>query len=398
MAALEVCRLFFARAGHGQIPAADPAFVHSRYPLFFSFLPGERQPMQHMVASRRTSESPSSGPDVDDLRNEQFTDMTCRIGVVIPCYKVRGHILQVIASIGPEVDRIYVVDDCCPENSGAFVEDNCSDARVAVIRLDRNQGVGGAVMAGYRAAISDDMEIIVKIDGDGQMDPSLLPYFTAPILSGAADYTKGNRFYDLTNISRMPKIRLLGNAALSFLAKFSSGYWNLFDPTNGYTAIHARTAAHLPFDKISNRYFFETDMLFRLNTIQAAVVDVPMDAHYGDEVSNLKIARIFSEFLWKHLRNFAKRIFYNYFLRDLSAASLELVVGTLLTVFGTVYGIIHWIASSHTGKQAALGTIMVAALSIMLGFQLLLAFLTADMGSTPRTALFPRLRPARKDI
>src|SRR5262249_39074317 len=156
---------------------------------------------------------------------------------------------------------------------------------------EQNQGVGGAVMSGYRAAIADGMAVVVKVDGDGQMDGSLIPYFVAPIINGEADYTKGNRFFDLEQINQMPPMRLFGNAVLSLMTKLSSGYWNLFDPTNGFTAIHVDAARHLPFDKISKRYFFETDMLFRLNTINAVVVDVPMDASYGDEVSNLKISK-----------------------------------------------------------------------------------------------------------
>uniref|UniRef100_UPI00289C9531 glycosyltransferase family 2 protein n=1 Tax=Stutzerimonas kunmingensis TaxID=1211807 RepID=UPI00289C9531 len=237
--------------------------------------------------------------------------ISAKIAVVIPSYKVREHILEVVSAIGPEVERIYVVDDCCPEGSGAFVERNCTDPRVTILRNPENQGVGGAVMTGYRAAIAEGMDVIVKVDGDGQMDPSLIVEFVAPILSGEADYTKGNRFFDLEEIRSMPGMRLFGNAVLSFMTKLSSGYWDLFDPTNGFTAIHRDVAMHLPFARISRRYFFETDMLFRLNTLRAVVVDIPMDAKYGDEVSNLKISKIVGEFLAKHLRNFVKRIFYS---------------------------------------------------------------------------------------
>lgn len=172
-----------------------------------------------------------------------------RIAVVIPSYRVKKHILEVISGIGNEVERIYVVDDLCPEQSGDFVEAHCDDPRVRIIRHEVNQGVGGAVMSGYRAAIEEGVDIIVKVDGDGQMDPSLIPYFVEPIISGNADYTKGNRFFDLESVRAMPRIRLFGNAVLSFMTKMSSGYWDLFDPTNGYTAIHADVAKHLPFEK-----------------------------------------------------------------------------------------------------------------------------------------------------
>jgi glycosyltransferase involved in cell wall biosynthesis len=306
------------------------------------------------------------------------------IAVVIPSYRVHKHILDVIAGIGPEVQRIYVIDDKCPDGSGNYVEANCNDPRVVVLRHEINQGVGGAVMTGYRAAIADGAEVIVKLDGDGQMDPSLILNFIEPILAGEADYTKGNRFFDLEEIRAMPKIRLFGNAVLSFMTKLSSGYWDLFDPTNGYTAIHADVARHLPFAKISQRYFFETDMLFRLNTQRAVVVDIPMDARYGDEVSNLKVSKILGEFLFKHTRNFIKRIFYNYYLRDMSLASIELPLGVLLFTFGVSFGGWQWFNAVRADIATPAGTVMLAALPTLMGLQLVLAFLSYDIASVPR--------------
>lgn len=315
-----------------------------------------------------------------------------KISVVIPCYRVVGHILTVIASIGPEVSRIYVVDDACPDGTGAMVSAGCTDARVSVLQHTHNTGVGGAMFTGYRQALADGMQIIVKIDGDGQMDPQLLPAFVAPIASGQADYTKGNRFYDLDKITQMPGIRIFGNAVLSLVTKLSAGYWDVFDPTNGYTAIHADVARLLPFDKISRRYFFETDMLFRLNTLRAVVVDIPMQPRYGTEVSYLRINRVPGEFLVKHLRNIGKRIFYNYFLREMSIASLELLLGIALLLFGAIYGSVHWLQSIDASVATPAGTVMVSAMPIILGLQLLLAFLGSDIASTPRLALWPRLQ------
>jgi dolichol-phosphate mannosyltransferase len=323
--------------------------------------------------------------------NTSFDTLAARVAVVIPSYKVTRHILGVIAGIGPEVARIYVVDDKCPDGSGAFVRANCQDPRVTVIEHAQNQGVGGAVMSGYRAAIADGAAVIVKIDGDGQMDASLIPNFVAPILAGEADYTKGNRFFDLERIGSMPPMRLFGNAVLSFLTKLSSGYWDLFDPTNGYTAIHADAARYLPFDKISRRYFFETDMLFRLNTLGAVVTDVPMDAVYGDEVSNLKISRIVTEFAAKHVRNFFKRLFYNYYLRNMSLASIELPLGVASLLFGLVFGISHWIDATRHNQATPAGTVMVAALPVIMGVQLILAFLAYDIASVPRRPLHKKI-------
>lgn len=187
---------------------------------------------------------------------------TPKIAVVIPSYKVKNKLAEVVRKIGAEVSRIYVIDDCCPEHSGDYIKRSVDDPRLIVLRHEKNLGVGGAVMTGYRAAIDDEMDIIVKVDGDGQMDPSLILEFVAPIMEGEADYTKGNRFFDLESVRSMPKVRLFGNAVLSFMTKLSSGYWNLFDPTNGYTAIHAEVAKHLPFDKISGAIFLNPTCCF----------------------------------------------------------------------------------------------------------------------------------------
>lgn len=315
-----------------------------------------------------------------------------KVAVVIPCYKVSRHVLDVICGIGPEVNHIYVIDDCCPEHSGDIVAKHCDSSRVTVLWHRNNLGVGGAVMTGYVAAIADGYEILVKMDGDGQMDPALLPEFITPIADGEADYAKGNRFFDIESVRCMPKVRLFGNSVLSFLAKISTGYWNLFDPTNGYTAIHADVARHLPFQKISCRYFFETDLLFRLNTLRAVVVDVPMEAQYGDEVSNLKISRIIGEFAAKHVRNFVKRLFYNYYLRNLSLASLELPVGVVLFILGTIFGIYHWAHSYHLATYTPAGTVILAAILVLVGIQLILAFLGSDIASVPSRPICRSLR------
>lgn len=309
------------------------------------------------------------------------------VGVVIPCYRVRDHVLDVIGGLPADVARIYVVDDACPEGSGDWVEAHCRDPRVQVIRNPANLGVGGAVMAGYRQASVEGIDVIVKMDGDGQMDAAALPELIGPILRGEADYTKGNRFYDLAQISRMPRARILGNAALSFMTKISSGYWDIFDPTNGYTAIHARVAEKLPLAKISRRYFFETDMLFRLNIIRAVVVDVPMDARYGAETSNLRISRVLFDFSFKHMRNAFKRVFYNYFLRDLSLASIELALGALFLLAGCVLGVWFWVQSAQTGVMSSAGSVMLVALQIIVGIQMVLGFLAYDIAAVPRRPL-----------
>ena len=314
-----------------------------------------------------------------------------RIAVVIPCFKVRNYILQVINQIPENVWRIYVIDDLCPENSGNLVATKYnSNAKIQVLFHQQNLGVGAAVMSGYKQALADGAEIIIKLDGDNQMDPTLIPFFIEPILHGNADYTKGNRFFDIENLKGMPRIRIIGNACLSFVSKFSTGYYDIFDPTNGYTAIRASVARYLPFSKISNRYFFETDMLFRLNVLRAVVIDRPMSAKYADEKSNLKIKKIIGEFVYKHICIFFKRIFYNYYLRGMSVASIELPLGLILLTSGVAFGLYYWINTIKTQILTPTGSIMLVVLSVLLGVQFILAFLHYDTASMPKYSQYTK--------
>ena len=319
-----------------------------------------------------------------------------RIGVVIPCYRVGHVVLDVIAEIGPDVHSIYCIDDCCPEQTGNMIASEATDPRVRVIRHARNTGVGGAMRTGYKAALADGMDIVVKIDGDGQMPPVMLPRIVAPILAGEADYVKGNRFFSIDQVHGMPAVRIFGNAVLSFASKLSSGYWSLFDPTNGYTAIHAAVLAQIPLDRVADRYFFESDMLFRLNVVRARIVDVPMPAVYGDERSSLVISRVILPFTGGHLRNLATRIFYNNFLRDFHIASLELLLGTVAVLFGAIYGASVWISNDARGLITPPGEVMIAALPILTGIQLLLAFLNFDIRAEPARAVYPGLVQAQQ--
>lgn len=313
--------------------------------------------------------------------------MEKKVFVIIPCYKVKKHIEKVIAAIGNEVHTILVVDDCCPEESGHFVKESVDDPRVIVIFNEINKGVGGAIIAGYRKALELGATICVKVDGDGQMDPKLIPSIIKPILSGQADYVKGNRFYSLYDVSHMPKMRLFGNTILSFMSKFSSGYWSLFDPTNGFTAIHSYALSRLALHDISERYFFESDMLIALGGIRAVVVDMPMRAVYADETSNLKIRDVTGIFLYKHTKGVIKRLIYSYYLRDFSLASINLPIGILLLAFGVTVGITAWHESIVSHVPATSGTVILSALPVLLGIQFILSFFSFDIANEPKIPL-----------
>ena len=246
---------------------------------------------------------------------------------------------------------------------------------------------GTAVISGYKAALEDDAEIIVKIDGDGQMSPKLVPKFIRPITENRADFFKGARFYDLKSISGMPFVRIFGNSMLSFINKLSSGYWDLFDPNNGYTAIHAKVLKLIPLEKLNERFFHEADMLFRLSTVRAVVKNIPMDSVYDDEESNLSILNILVTFPYLHLNRTAKRIFYNYFLRNFNIASLYFILGIFLSIFGFWYGIDSLIELSKSNKTASAGTVMLAAMPIIIGNTYLVGFLAYDMQDTPKNPI-----------
>ena len=309
------------------------------------------------------------------------------IAVVLPCYRSKCYVLDVISRIGPEVFLIIAVDDACPEGTGDHIKAGCADPRVEVARNEINLGVGGAMVHGYRIALQRGADIVVKVDSDGQMDSALLMQIAHPIVAGHADYAKGNRFFNIEDVRAMPKLRLFGNAGLSFLTKLSSGYWNIFDPTNGYTAIHRVALEMLPLDKIDRRFFFESDMLFRLNIAGAVVVDVPIRASYADEQSNLRVGQVLVPFLLKNLRNFFKRLVYRYYLRDLNIGSLELLIGVALLAFGFIFGVREWIGAAAEGVTASAGTVMLAGLPILVGVQMVLGFFSFDFMAVPRAPL-----------
>ncbi len=324
--------------------------------------------------------SPPPSKDSKTLRKEADG---ASVAVVIPCHRETAHILDVLGAIGPAVERIFVVDDGCPDRTGEFVRANSDDPRVQVLVHERNTGVGGATVTGYRAAIESGSAVIVKLDGDGQMDPALISTIAEPVIGGRADYAKGNRFHQLDSVSEMPAVRLIGNLGLSLASKVSSGYWDIFDPTNGFTAIHASVAARLPLESMSKGYFFESDMLFRLGMLRAVVADVPMRARYGKEQSGIQLHKILPEFSFRHFVNTIKRVYFTYFLRDVSAATVQLVFGNLLFWFGVVFGLLEWFESRATGVPATAGTVILAALPIIVGSQLLISFVNHDTRNVP---------------
>lgn len=305
-----------------------------------------------------------------------------KIGVIIPAYRVEKHIAAVIAGIPAWVEQIIVVNDCSPDSTRAIVE-SIADPRVHLLNHAKNLGVGGAMLSGFQYALKQDLDILIKVDGDGQMDTHYLPQLIEPILEGKADYTKGNRFLHPLALQRMPFLRRLGNLALTFMTKLASGYWNIFDPTNGYLAISSEKLQAINPRKISRNYFFETSMLCELRKLNAVVLDVPIPAVYQGEKSSMNIPREFFVFLFNLLFRFFSRIFNRYFLYDFSAASFYLISGTILEVFGFIWGVEKWAESSRAGIPATTGTVLIAVLPIILGIQFLVQAVAQDIADVP---------------
>lgn len=300
---------------------------------------------------------------------------------IVPCYRCRAQILGVLEKFGPEIQRIYVVDDACPEGTGKWVQEQARDPRVRVLFNPQNLGVGGAVKRGFAEAARDGFRYLIKVDGDGQMDPADVPALLRPLRQGVADYAKGNRYFDPRALRAMPPVRIFGNGVLSFLTKLSSGYWHIMDPTNGYVAIQASVFQALELDRIDDRFFFESDMLCRLHLLGAVVQDVPLPARYGNETSNLKIGRIILPFVSKHAARTLQRIVYDYFVRDFNVGSAELLSGLLALAFGLIYGGYRWLGGLSRGVPTETGAIMIAVLPTIIGVQLLLSALNYDIAN-----------------
>ncbi len=311
--------------------------------------------------------------------------------VIIPTYKAKNQILEVLKKVPDCVREIIVVDDACPDNTGEFVIQNTSDPRIRVLYHSENLGVGGAMITGYKEALKGKEDYFIKIDSDGQMNPNEIERFIKPLHEGLSDYTKGNRFYSLEMLKGMPPIRIFGNALLSFVSKASSGYWDIMDPTNGYTAIHRKVLQRIPLEKLSNRYFFESDMLFRLNLCRAKVTDIPLYSTYGSEESNLKIREIFFNFGKNHLSRISKRLFYNYLLRDFNAGSFSLIAAIVTLLSGSFYGGYYWLGNLGTGNVTPTGTIVITSILLITGFNFLINFFNYDTTNKPTDPIHPLL-------
>jgi len=334
----------------------------------------------------------SAGRAILDRKPSCSTMPNETIAVVIPCFRVARSILDVVRTLPSWVDAVYCVDDACPEKSGQLVCAEIHDPRVRVLFHERNQGVGGAVITGFNAALAAGHGIIVKVDGDGQVDPGLLPRLLHPIVSGAADFSKGNRFYDLQALRQMPPVRRIGNFGLTLLTKVASGHWHISDPTNGFVAVHHVALRMVNLQKLSRSYFFETSLLIQLNIIRAVVAEVPMPARYGAEQSSLSVWRTLAGFPPKLAAGLLRRLLWRYFIYDINAVTVLLFVGSLSLAGGAAFGFYRWHEGVIAGQVQTTGTVALALLPVIIGIQMLLQAWLLDIVDKPAAPLSSRIR------
>jgi glycosyltransferase involved in cell wall biosynthesis len=306
-----------------------------------------------------------------------------KIAVIIPCYRVREKIVEVVDSVLETADFVIAVDDCCPEKSGEFLRGARTNPKLTIVFHEVNQGVGGAMTTGFKTALEVGADIVVKMDGDGQMEARHLPRLIGPLIARRADFTKGNRFFDLRALRAMPLVRRFGNFGLTLLSKAASGFWHLSDPTNGYFALRANALRLLNFHLLAPRYFFEISLLIQLNVIRAVALDVPIPAKYADENSSLSPWRALCTFPSKLATGLLHRIWWRYFIYDINIVTVFLMTGALLFFGGGIFGAWRWSHNWIYGHEQSAGTVALAMLPMILGFQMLLQAVVLDMMDKP---------------
>jgi glycosyltransferase involved in cell wall biosynthesis len=323
--------------------------------------------------------------------------------LILPAFNESRHLETVVSRIPDWVDSVVVVDDASTDDTRRVAE-ALNDPRVRVLHHVKNQGVGGAMVTGFRAALDGGYDVAIKMDADDQMDASELLTLVRPLELGMAEYVKGNRFRRTGRPPSMPNSRWLGNMVLSFLTKVASGYWHVFDPQCGFIAITAPTLRLLSLEGIARDYFFENDMLIRLNVIDARVVDVDTSAFYGDETSQVNVGRVTWSFPPRLVKGFFWRYVKRHFVNDFGLIAFLTFVGSVFAVFGIAFGLYHWVQSISSGIPATTGTVMIAVVPLILGAQMLLQALSLEVQSSPgssetreyaRIARNPSARPVR---
>jgi glycosyltransferase involved in cell wall biosynthesis len=303
-----------------------------------------------------------------------------RVAVVVPAFDEEGLIATTLAGIPELVDRVYVVDDASRDGTAAAAA-GTGDERVEVITHEKNQGVGAAILTGYRRALEDGIDVACVMAGDNQMDPDDLEAIAGPVARGEVEYAKANRLFTGRAWELIPRTRYLGNAVLSLLTKIASGYWHVADSQSGYTAVSRTTLELLDLDRIYPRYGFPNDMLVHLNVINARVRDVPSRPVYGvGETSGIRLGRVIPAISWLLTKAFFWRMREKYVIRDFHPLVFFYFFGTLFSLLGLVLGVTVTILRIG-GNELSVGTVVLVALLLIAGLLFSLFAMLFDMES-----------------
>jgi glycosyltransferase involved in cell wall biosynthesis len=302
------------------------------------------------------------------------------VAVVVPAYREAELIGDTLRGVPPFVDRVYVVDDASDDGT-ADAARTLGDARVEVLRHERNGGVGASIVTGYKRALADGVDVTAVMAADNQMDPADLAQLVRPVAHGEVDYAKANRLVSGEAWQVIPRSRYIGNAILSLLTKIASGYWHIADSQSGYTAISRDTLAALDLDNVYPSYGFPNDMLVHLNVYNARVRDFPSRPVYGvGERSGIKIRRVVPRISWLLLKGFLWRLREKYVIRDFHPLVFFYALGIVMTIAGLALGIVETVLRI-AGNDVSVGTVVLVALLLIAGSQFTLFAMWFDMES-----------------
>jgi glycosyltransferase involved in cell wall biosynthesis len=303
-----------------------------------------------------------------------------RVAVVVPAFDEERLIGTTLSGIPDFVDRIFVVDDASRDGTAAAAG-AIGDDRVEVVTHEKNEGVGAAILTGYRRALDDGIDVTCVMAGDNQMDPADLEAIAGPVARGEVDYAKANRLFTGRAWEVIPRTRYLGNAVLSLLTKIASGYWHVADSQSGYTAVGRGALELLDLDRIYRRYGFPNDMLVHLNVINARVRDIPSRAVYGvGETSGIRLRRVIPSISWLLTKAFFWRMREKYVIRDFHPLVFFYVFGILFSLIGLVLGVTVTILRIG-GNELTVATVVLVALLLMMGLLFTLFAMLFDMES-----------------
>lgn len=237
--------------------------------------------------------------------------MKNKVAVIIPCYDVKDQILSVITKIDFSlINFVYIIDDCCPQNTSTYIKKKFKNKKIKIFKLKKNLGVGGATIFGFKKALKDSNDIIIKMDGDGQHNPKDLVRFINILKRNKYNYCKGKRENSLFNLQNMPLLRFYGNLILTNLTRYITGFKMISDCLNGFIAIESEHLKKINFTKLKKNYFFEQDLLFHLSFLKTNIFELPIRVTYLNETSNINLLKVIPTFTFYHLFNFFIKIKY----------------------------------------------------------------------------------------